>query len=410
MIKISVIIPVYNTQKYLRECLDSVLSQTINEIEIICIDDGSTDDSYNILLEYARNYDSIIVLHQENQGAGIARNKGIKQARGKYLCFLDPDDYYAHSFSLERLYDAAEENQAQVCGGNIMSLSTDGKRKSINVRFSQNRMILFKEYGDIYNFTRFIFKTEMIQQNGFLFPPYRRYQDPPFLLNVMARAGEFYAVDEQFYILRVGHRQLQCTLNISIDILKGIRDCFQVAWDNHLVTTYQRNLKNILCSYLVTFYQYANQGQEDVWDLINEINEICRKWIGDVAAGFNDKEGLDRYVLQLKSQRDNMIERCRMAHSVVIYGAGEAGMFFLERYGEICSHIEGFAVSEESKNESDIEGYPVKEITKYGKEALVIVAAGKKNADEILGNLETNGFKDICYVDYSVLRILEDLK
>lgn len=92
--KISVIIPVYNVEKYLRECLDSVINQTLKEIEIICIDDGSTDSSLEILKEYAAKDKRFTILQQENKGAGAARNVGLKTAKGEFLSFLDADDFF----------------------------------------------------------------------------------------------------------------------------------------------------------------------------------------------------------------------------------------------------------------------------------------------------------------------------
>ena len=93
-IKVSIIIPVYNTSKYLNQCLDSVVNQTLQEIEIICIDDGSTDDSLKILNEYKSKDDRFIILQQEYVGAGAARNYALNFARGKYIQFLDSDDYF----------------------------------------------------------------------------------------------------------------------------------------------------------------------------------------------------------------------------------------------------------------------------------------------------------------------------
>ena len=93
MVKISVIIPVYNVEKYLKESLESVVNQTLNDIEIICIDDGSTDSSPSILKEYQNNDERFIIINQENSGPGAARNRGIKEAKGKYTYFLDSDDY-----------------------------------------------------------------------------------------------------------------------------------------------------------------------------------------------------------------------------------------------------------------------------------------------------------------------------
>lgn len=92
-IKVSVIVPIYNVEKYLRKCLDSLVNQTLKDIEIICINDGSTDDSLNVLQEYASEHLNVIVIDQENQGVSIARNNGINKAQGDYIGFVDPDDW-----------------------------------------------------------------------------------------------------------------------------------------------------------------------------------------------------------------------------------------------------------------------------------------------------------------------------
>ena len=94
MVKVSVIIPVYNVEDYLKECLDSVLSQTLKDIEVICVDDCSTDDSLKILQEYANNDDRIkIIKNEKNSGQGFSRNEGIKKATGEYIGFVDSDDF-----------------------------------------------------------------------------------------------------------------------------------------------------------------------------------------------------------------------------------------------------------------------------------------------------------------------------
>ena len=117
-IKVSVIIPIHNVEDYLAECLDSVLSQTLKDIEIICINDGSTDKSPEILEQY-RNYKNIIIVHQKNQGVGATRNLGINMAKGQYCVFIDPDDFYPHNKILENLYSGIAKHKAKICGGNF---------------------------------------------------------------------------------------------------------------------------------------------------------------------------------------------------------------------------------------------------------------------------------------------------
>ena len=94
MAKVSVIIPVYNVEPYLKQCMDSVVGQTLKDIEIICVDDGSTDGSLDILKEYATEDSRIQIIEQKNAGAGAARNNGMRHATGKYLSFLDSDDFF----------------------------------------------------------------------------------------------------------------------------------------------------------------------------------------------------------------------------------------------------------------------------------------------------------------------------
>ncbi len=110
---ISVIIPVYNVEKYLSECLDSIINQTFRDLEIICINDGSTDNSISILNIYAKKDNRIIVIDKKNSGVSSARNDGISLSRGEYLFFIDSDDYIDLDF-LEKFYKNAKDNNSDL--------------------------------------------------------------------------------------------------------------------------------------------------------------------------------------------------------------------------------------------------------------------------------------------------------
>ncbi len=113
MPKVSIVIPVYNVEEYLRECLDSVINQTLRDIEIICINDGSTDNSADILAEYQNRENRLKVISQENGGQSKARNAGLEVATGEYIYFLDSDDYIKTN-SLEKLYTIAKTNNLDI--------------------------------------------------------------------------------------------------------------------------------------------------------------------------------------------------------------------------------------------------------------------------------------------------------
>lgn len=137
--KVSVIMPVYNSEKYLRQCLDTVINQTLKEIEIICVDDGSTDGSLNILLEYMRKDNRISVVVQKNKYAGVARNTGLKLATGEYLSFLDSDDLFDLDM-LEKMYETAKKDNSDtvVCEFYEYDSKTNlcGKRSVIRYTYS----------------------------------------------------------------------------------------------------------------------------------------------------------------------------------------------------------------------------------------------------------------------------------
>ncbi|WP_157151003.1 glycosyltransferase [Brachyspira sp. SAP_772] len=126
-IKITIIAPVYNVEPYLKECLDSLINQTLKEIEIICIDDCSTDNSYQILDEYAKKDDRIVILqNDENRGVGYTRNIGEKLAKGEYLYFIDPDDYISLNF-LECMYNTAKKYNSDIVQTLNIYTNTNGK-------------------------------------------------------------------------------------------------------------------------------------------------------------------------------------------------------------------------------------------------------------------------------------------
>ena len=112
-VMVSVVIPVYNIEQHLRQCLDSVAAQTLKDIEVICVDDGSTDGSANILEEYAKKDARFQIIRQKNAGPGAARNRGMEQAAGKYLIFLDSDDWFEPDF-LQCMVEDAEQTGANV--------------------------------------------------------------------------------------------------------------------------------------------------------------------------------------------------------------------------------------------------------------------------------------------------------
>jgi glycosyltransferase involved in cell wall biosynthesis len=133
---ISIIIPVYNVEKYLSECLDSIMNQTFSDIEIICINDGSTDNSLAYLEKYSQKGSRVIVINQENKGQAVARNIGIKAAKGKYVLFVDSDDWIAQNSCETLLSYLTEDIDLIIFDTNIFGEFDKSMNKYFQPKFS----------------------------------------------------------------------------------------------------------------------------------------------------------------------------------------------------------------------------------------------------------------------------------
>lgn len=210
MAKVSIIVPVYNVKKYLRKCLDSLINQTLKDIEIICINDGSTDKSLEILEEYKNRDSRIILLNQENSGQSIARNNGIKKATGEYIGFVDPDDWVDLDY-YEKLYNTASTNDTDIAVGGIIRVTGIKKKKFLNFEketLTDNTKLKFElcdvpEKSYVWNK---IYKTEKLKEIGLEFEKGIFYEDciftpqALFFLEKMVTVPNIY-----YYYLRRGN-------------------------------------------------------------------------------------------------------------------------------------------------------------------------------------------------------------
>jgi glycosyltransferase involved in cell wall biosynthesis len=215
---VSVIIPVYNVQKYLAQCLDSILSQTLREIEVICVDDGSQDESSDILREYAAKDPRISVYTQENCGAAVARNRGMTLASGEYIYLMDSDDWLQDD-ALERLYEAARENDLEIvyfngeaffeenCGSKAISKYTDyySRKGQYPSCCSGPEMLVQmrkkKEYRVIPMLQ--LFRRKFLQEKELLFPEGIIHEDDSFTFRAILSAERVGYVAESFFHRRV---------------------------------------------------------------------------------------------------------------------------------------------------------------------------------------------------------------
>ena len=201
MPKVTVIVPIYNVEKYLARCIDSLVNQTLNEIEIVLVNDGTKDSSGKIAMQYAKQYkEKIIYLEKENGGLSDARNYGLAYAKGEYIAFLDSDDYIEKN-AYEEMYNKAIEENADYVECDFIWEYPNKKRKDKCYQYNNKKEML--AFARVVAWNKLI-KREIIEENNIRFPKGLRYEDIEFTYKLIPHLNKICYVDQCFihYIQR----------------------------------------------------------------------------------------------------------------------------------------------------------------------------------------------------------------
>ena len=276
MVKVSVIIPVYNVEKYLRKCLDSVLGQTLEDIEVIAVDDGSKDSSGAILDEYAKKDARLIVIHQKNGGVSSARNTALDITKGEFVGFVDADDWVDDNF-YETLYNTAQEKQADVVKGNLYlahedgSLKVDDLNKKISVNQKQHIATNFT-----YAFCTAIYKNSVIKENKIYYKNASRAEDVEWLFRVLCKTQKYAQCDDVYYYYNqndnstthnVTLRQLNDLYEMTVSIYKTAE---KANFDNSIML----NIHKMCLRHFAYIFDNGIKGNYDY-----EYNDLLKKFI-----------------------------------------------------------------------------------------------------------------------------------
>ena len=227
--KVSIVVPVYNSEKYLGKCLDSLINQSLKDIEIICVDDGSTDTSPYILNEYSKKDDRIKVITQENKDVGAARGTGVKASKGEFIAFIDNDDWFALD-AMEKLYKNAKSNGSDFVIFKVVFYYDNKDSYVYPPQYDYKKY--FKEGTDFNNFVftaedvKFevmnrvfapwfkFYKSDFLNSyDDFYFKENITYPDVPLHVQSMLRAKKISYCDEDLYFYRRGHFESMLTLS-----------------------------------------------------------------------------------------------------------------------------------------------------------------------------------------------------
>jgi glycosyltransferase involved in cell wall biosynthesis len=205
-VAVSIIVPIYNVEKFLARCLDSLINQTLKEIEIICVNDGSSDNSAQILQDYAQKDNRITIINQPHLGVSVARNKGMEIAQGEFLGFVDSDDWVDLDF-YEKLYNSAKKNDCDICCGGIKkfhklkieTLLAFSDEEITEDNAKKFRITNTPKCNYVWNK---IYKTENLKKCNIKFPEGRYYEDVIFTPQVLCYLGKLSTVNTFYNYFR----------------------------------------------------------------------------------------------------------------------------------------------------------------------------------------------------------------
>lgn len=314
--KISVILPVYNAEKYLKKCLDSIVNQSLKDIEIICVNDGSNDGSLEIMNEYAKKDDRIFLINQENEGPSVARNAALAVATGEFIGFVDADDWIEPSM-FETLYNKAREDNSEIvfCDyKEIYNNESEKAEKQICCNFPKKPFV----WQDVRNYLLFegsyiwhqIYKKELFED--ILFPKYLPLADNPVFLELMVKSKRCSYVEEYFYNYTVqidsmcrGENKNTVGIYGIIDAVQAILDSYKLSELLHsnmqffkqtrIYWLFCRTPKSHKKEYLKKAKEYLSKVDywklllTDIFPKINLLKYVNKKWYNKTNKYFMEK-------------------------------------------------------------------------------------------------------------------------
>ena len=249
MIKVSIIVPFYNVENYIEKCLQSLIDQTLDEIEILLVNDGSKDGSEKIAKKFAKNYpDKIIYLEKENGGLSDARNYAIPKARGEYIAFLDSDDY-VEMITYEEMYNKAKEENLDYVECNFLWEYPDKVLESKGKVYDNKKEMFIRTRVVAWNK---LIKRQIIQENKIEFPKGYRYEDVEFFYKLLPYIHTYGIVEKPFihYVQRensISNVQNKRTKEI-IDVLEHVIDYYKA---NNLFAEYKESIEYVYARYIL---------------------------------------------------------------------------------------------------------------------------------------------------------------
>lgn len=410
--KVSVIIPVYNCEKYVGECIESVQNQTLGDIEIICVNDASTDTSSKILEQYARNDKRIrIVNNQENGGLSFARNRGMKYAKGEYIYFLDSDDTIVSS-ALEELYERAHRLNTDI-------IFFDSEMSIVDVKIAGDKRLFCSriDYGKdkVYNGIEIankmqsandyrvpvwlqFWKRRFIEEKQLYFFDRLIYEDELFTYMALMQAERVACIKKTYHMYRrhedtITMRKIK---PINIKSMLIIIQEISAYWYANLDKGINSISYKIICGLEWQINEFLKKMTETVDELqqLWEVDSIYSHYLNIIYKpedNIGQSENVQIQSSWMFTERD-LIYMAR-ASKLYIYGAGSVAARYICYLKEIGILFDGVIVSNKEDNPVQIENikvFGIDEISKHDNN-VVLIGVGKRYMPEVVNMLNEHG-------------------
>uniref|UniRef100_UPI004055FE8A glycosyltransferase family 2 protein n=1 Tax=Acetatifactor sp. TaxID=1872090 RepID=UPI004055FE8A len=329
---ISVIVPVYNVAEYVEECITSILCQTYEDIQIVIIDDGSSDESGKICDRIARNDNRIVVFHQENKGLSVARNRGIENAQGEYLAFIDSDDLLAPNF-LEVLYTAMLRTDADIAQCDMFPFSDKQKilpkqrqhqNQMILTSREANQMIYIKRKSEYTVVCNKLFKKTLFKD--IRFPAGKIHEDTFTTHKIYYKADRIVVVESQLYFYRHRRDSLSKTISYrNMDMLDAYEERLRFYQELQDMELYFLCMERYMFVTTVIYRKMLKLKDENVIKLLEDKAQMIYAEMKENALKFRDSD-LIKYGLFIRfpkmyvQVREGMIMGKKVIKKIVNWG------------------------------------------------------------------------------------------
>lgn len=404
MVKVSVIIPVYNTEKYLERCLYSIIKQSLKEIEIICIDDKSTDNSLIKLKKIAKTDGRInIIINEKNYGAGISRNFGLKMSCGEYIHFVDSDDYLEPN-ALEKLYEKSKYENIDIYFHKMQIILSNEKdewkiSKGIEGVYSgcykgTELLGLFVENNDFFYYPCLaLYKRKFLIKNNCFFKQLLIGEGGEFILHALIYANRVKVDNEKFYKYFIHSQSITGNNKERVIIHLGQLIQFITILKEFTIINDDTNIYKYLKYQYNKIYNNINNLSNDEINYINKnLNNKFSRFILWQILYKNKEFGIDKKNIELMMKYKN----------VILYGAGNIVKYMLDIFNKYNINLKGIAVTDKLNNPQNLYGhsiYEISELKDYSEECLVVVALKKKYHNDVNKKLKEFSFKNITFIE-----------